>query len=55
MKTYKKLLPNPLCLGAGLIIKDEEFTDAKFSDINKAKLKDALRVNLVEEKSKSNK
>jgi len=49
VKTYKKLIPNPLWLGKGLTITDEEFTDSEFNDTNKKKLKAAIRVDAVEE------
>jgi len=47
MPKYKKTIKNPLGLGKGLVITDNEFTDTDFNDVNKKKLKNALRVGAV--------
>lgn len=49
IKSYKKLTKGPLGLGKGLTITDDTFTDEDFNDVNKKKLKAALRVGLVKE------
>jgi len=49
INSYRKLTKGPLGLGRGLTITDDTFTDKGFNDVNKKKLKAALRVNLAEE------
>ena len=48
-KTYQKLVPNPLGLGKGKVIKDEIFEDKGFSKENQAKLKLAIEAGRVKE------
>ena len=47
MAQFKKNIKNPLGLGVGLTIFDDEFSNDGFNKINQAKLKAALRVNMV--------